>query len=492
MSTTADTANPPGLAFINGAWREPAGAELTSSAPATGDVFWRGRVASPQDVTDAIAAARAASRDWARRRLSDRIALAEAYRDVIQDRSDELAKLIAQETGKPLWEGKAEAGAVAGKVQISIDAYHERTGSRESDTAFGQAVLNHRPHGVMAILGPFNFPAHLPNGHIVPALIAGNTAVFKPSEQTPAVGAFLVEAWREAGLPDGVLNMVQGARDTGAALLDGDIDGVLFTGSVDAGVMIHRKFAGRPDVILALEMGGNNPLIAWDYRDVDAAGVIALQSAFITAGQRCTCARRLIIERGPKGDALLDALIALVGRVRIGEPFDDPEPFMGPVISPESAARVVTAQSKLTDLGGKVLVEAKADAGSAFVSPGMIDVTGLKLEDREVFGPLLQVVRAESFNQAVSEANATQFGLSAGLISDDEALWRHVQSDVRAGILNWNRPTTGAASNMPFGGPGFSGNHRPSAYYAADYCAYPVASQTAAKVENVATRGLGE
>lgn len=489
----------PNGAFIDGAWvsvgPEASGgsdAGVTSHNPVTGDVVWQGFGADADMVGRAIAAARAAFPQWARAALTDRIAMVEAYRDAMAARRGELAALISAETGKPGWETAGEASAVVGKVDISVAAYHDRTGARSSDTAFGAASLMHRPHGVMGVLGPFNFPAHLPNGHIVPALIAGNTIVFKPSELTPAVGAFLVDVWREAGLPAGVLNLVQGGRETGAALLAGELNGVLFTGSVDAGVMIHRTFAGRPDVILALEMGGNNPLIAWDFGDVSAAASIVLQSAFVTSGQRCTCARRLIVPRGEAGDQLVAAVIDLVDRVRVGAPDDDPEPFMGPLISSAAAARVLDAQAALVADGGRVLRAATGEAGSAFVTPGIVDVTGVALADAEVFGPLLQVIRVDDFDAAIGAANETKFGLSAGLISDDADLWARVHTQVRAGIMNWNRPTTGAASNMPFGGPGFSGNHRPSAYYAADYCAYPVASQTAASVEHIPTQGLIE
>ena len=175
-----------------------------------------------------------------------------------------IAETISRETGKPLWETRAEIGSMIGKVDISITAQAERAGEKHNAMPFGQAVLRHRPHGVMAVLGPFNFPGHLPNGHIVPALLAGNTVVFKPSEMTPATGAAMAEAWDDAGLPPHVFQLVQGGRETGEALVGGDIDGLLFTGSAGAGAHFRRLFADKPHVILALELGGNNPLVAWD------------------------------------------------------------------------------------------------------------------------------------------------------------------------------------------------------------------------------------
>lgn len=491
-----------GRLFVDGAWRTGAGPAFASVDPAYGRTVWEGPEASPADVADAVAAARRALPGWSGTAFEDRVAALERFKTVLDERKDALARLIAEETGKPLWEGAAEAGAMIGKVAISIAAYHERTGAKANDTPFGQATLAHRPHGVMAVLGPYNFPGHLPNGHIVPALLAGNTVVFKPSELTPAVGEALVDALAAADLPAGVVNLVQGARGVGEALLDADIDGVLFTGSATTGAAIHKRFGGRPEVMLALEMGGNNPLIVWDAKDAEAAASIVFQSAFATSGQRCTCARRLIVEGGPDGAgrAVVEALQALMDRVVVA-PFDaDPAPFMGPVVSAVAAERVVQAQAAalatpgvdapmavgLPDRPAALL----ADQGPAFVAPGLIDMTGRDAADEEIFGPVLQVVGVGSFDEALAAANATRFGLSAGLVSDDAALWARAQAELRAGIMNWNRPTTGAASNLPFGGPGLSGNHRPSAYYAADYCAYPVASQVAPAVAAMPITGL--
>jgi succinylglutamic semialdehyde dehydrogenase len=362
-----------------------------------------------------------------------------------------------------------------GKVDISIAAYDERTGVRASDTTLGRAVLRHRAHGVMAVLGPFNFPGHLPNGHIVPALLAGDTVVFKPSEETPLAGELMVEALEAAGFPPGVVNLVQGGRDTGAALLEQEIDGLLFTGSARAGAVFRKKFAERPDVILALELGGNNPLVVWDTGDPRAAASHIVQSAFVTTGQRCSCARRLIVPAGAEGDAIVEAVATLADRLVIGPWNGETEPFMGPLISVRAAEGALAAAERL---GGEVVREMTPVQGlsAAFVTPGIVDVTEVETPDEEIFAPILQVRRAATFDEALIAANATRYGLSAGLISDDPKLWEHFLKRIRAGVVNFNRPTTGAAGTMPFGGLGLSGNHRPSAYYAADYCAYPIAS----------------
>jgi succinylglutamic semialdehyde dehydrogenase len=444
--------------------------DLISTDPCTGAELWRG---TPGDVNAAVAAARAAQPGWEALGVDARVAHARAFQERVRAQADAFAALISRETGKPFWETTTEVASVVAKVDISIDAYRDRTGERHGEAAGARQAVRHKPHGVLAVLGPYNFPAHLPNGHIVPALLAGNTVVFKPSELTPAVADFLMSCW---DLPPGVLNVVHGAGDTGRTLAaHPDIDGLLFTGSPETGAALARQFAETPHRILALEMGGNNPLVAWDIAeaDLDAAAALVVQSAYLSAGQRCTCARRLILRDGDHG-LLLDRVTALIDRLMVGAPFDDPQPFMGPVVSNAAADRL---QAQVHRLGGTVIrLLDRPDPARPFLTPALIDMTGLPPHDEELFGPVLQVTRVRDFDAAVTAANATRFGLSAGLVGGDRALYNRFWQASRAGIVNWNRPTVGAASNAPFGGIGLSGNHRPSAYYAADYCAWPVAS----------------
>jgi succinylglutamic semialdehyde dehydrogenase len=332
---------------------------------------------------------------------------------------------------------------------------------------------------VFGVFGPYNFPGHLPNGHIVPALIAGNTIVFKPSEYAPRTAIKTVQLWQQAGLPNGVVNLVNGGRDTGVALgANAHLDGVLFTGSCQTGISLHRQFGGQPGKMLALEMGGNNALVVWDVKDVDAAVHHAIFSAFVSAGQRCTCARRLVVQDNAAGAAFVARLVEVAAKLGIGASDAQPQPFMGPVVSSAVAARLVQAQADMVAKGGTTLLQMRQlNPQAGFVTAGIVDVTDAAgIPDEEWFGPLLQVIRVADFDAALKVANATEFGLAAALLSDDPALWQTFQTRARAGIINWNRPTTGAASTAPFGGIGKSGNHRPSAYYAADYCAYPVAS----------------
>jgi succinylglutamic semialdehyde dehydrogenase len=476
--------------FIGGDWVAGAGARIASVDPGSGEMVWKGAGAAPNQVESAIAAARKAFSGWANAPVEDRAAIARRFAKAIERRADLLAETISRSMGKPLWESRTEVASVVGKVDISIRMRSIRAGEQEEKTAFGAMTLAHRPHGVVAVFGPFNFPAHLPNGHIAPALLAGDTVVFKPSELAPAVGSIMCEAWEEAGLPPGVLNMVQGAHETGAALLaHPDINGVLFTGSSATGLMIHRQFAGRPDVLLALEMGGNNPLIVWPPSDARAAANLIAHSAWATSGQRCSCARRLILPQGAFGEEVLARLKALGEGLSAADWRSRPEPFMGPVVSVRAAERASAAEAELASRGGRsVLAFARRDA---MLRPAIIDMTGAEAPpDEEVFAPLIQVFRVRTIEEAFARASATRYGLSGGLISDDPALWAQARAEMRVGVLNWNRPTTGASSAQPFGGRGFSGNLRPSAAYAADYCAYPVASQTAPAAVAIAAQGL--
>ncbi|MGM0692729.1 MAG: succinylglutamate-semialdehyde dehydrogenase [Pseudomonadota bacterium] len=464
--------------LIGGTWQAGEGEAFTKHDPVSDERLWAGGAATEAQAHAAVTAARAAFPAWARQGFEARQALVERFREVLEHHREELATAIAQETGKPLWESRTEVGAMIGKVAISIRAYQERTGERSRDLGDATAVLRHRPHGVMAVYGPYNFPGHLPNGHIVPALLAGNTVVFKPSEQSPLTADLTLQCWQEAGLPDGVINLVQGAAATGQALsANPGIDGLLFTGSARVGGLLHRQFADQLDKILALELGGNNPLVVKDVPDQEAAVLTILQSAFLSGGQRCTCARRLIVPEGQVGDHLLDALSDAISRLRVAGQFSDPAPFYAGLVSVAAADGLLEAQDALEALGGTVLARmARVETGTSLLSPALIDVTGLAVPDEEHFGPLLKVHRYRDWDEALRLANDTRYGLSAGLIGGERADWDDFLLRIRAGINNWNRQTTGASGDAPFGGVGESGNHRPSAYYAADYCAYPVAS----------------
>ena len=466
--------------FINGQWIAGAGGPFKSIDPAIQEPIWEGAAATSEEVDAAISAARKAWESWANAPLQQRIFFLEAFAQQLKDNRSKLAEAISRETGKPTWEALSEVDSMIGKVPVSIDAFNNRRRPIEQETAGGgSAAMRFKSYGVVAVFGPFNFPGHLPNGHIVPALLAGNTVIFKPSELTPLVAQTTIELWEAAGLPAGVLNLLQGGRETGAALAGhGGIDGLFFTGSAAVGRLLARAFADHPEKILALEMGGNNPLIVHEVSDMDAAAYLTIQSAFITAGQRCTCARRLIVPDGSAGDVLLEHLVRMTQTVRVGAYTDDPEPFMGPVISAAAADQLLSKQEELKTKGGRLLLEmSRTGKSPAMLSPGIINVTPIESRaDEEIFGPLLQVIRVPDFYCAIEEANHTCYGLSAGLLSDNKDLYDQFFRRIRAGVVNWNRQTTGASGSLPFGGIGCSGNHHPSGYWAADYCSYPVAS----------------
>jgi succinylglutamic semialdehyde dehydrogenase len=447
-------------------------ATFSSHDPATGAPVWTGPAADPAEVAAAVGRAREAFPAWSRRPVAEREATLRAFARVLEARKPVIADAISREVGKPPWEAAAEVQSMITKIDFAVRGYAQRC----AEFSAGPAIARFRPHGVCAVLGPFNFPGHLPNGHIVPALLAGNTVVFKPSERAPLVGERTAAAWREAGLPDGVLNVVQGARETGTTLAtQPGIDALFFTGSARAGAWLAAQFARMPEKILALELGGNNPLVVWSVRDLAAAALIVVQSAFLTAGQRCTCARRLIVADDARGEALVQAVVALTKRLRVGAPTDQPEPFMGPVISARAAADILATQQNWRDSGGTVLLESRhLREGTGLVSPGLVDVTAMnpRPPDEEVFGPLLQVIRVPDFTAALAEADATQYGLAAGLVSDDRMQFEAFRETVRAGVINWNQPLTGASGAVPFGGVKRSGNHRPSGLFAADYSAY--------------------
>jgi len=450
--------------------------EIVSYEPATGAELWRGAVGN---VDETVARARRAWPQWAAQPLANRIELLRRFVNEVRKEQDSFAELIARETGKPLWEARTEVESVMAKVEFSISAYAERTGQRKLDSALrGTAAVRHKPHGVMAVLGPYNFPAHLPNGHIVPALIAGNVVILKPSEKTPATGEFLLGCFHRSGIPEAVVQLLVGGPGEGKALVAHDgIDGVLFTGSTQVGIAINRQIASNPGKIVALEMGGNNPIVLWDTPKIADAAMLIVQSAFTSAGQRCTAARRLIV-KSSLYDRAVDEVKRLIERLVIGAPFDDPAPFMGPVIDALAANQLTESFLYLMSHGGKPLAHMRRPHGDLpFVTPGLIDTTAIdERPDVELFGPLLQVIRVDDFDQAIAEANNTRFGLSASLIGGSPQDYNRFWANIRAGIVNWNRPTNGASSAAPFGGIGYSGNHRPAAFYAADYCSYPVAS----------------
>lgn len=460
--------------------------DLISYEPATGAELWRGKSG---DVNREVSTAREAWPRWASASLSDRLTVIRSFGARLRSSDgDQLIDLIARETGKPLWEARGEVENVSARVDVAVTAYADRTSQRRIDGKHGQRfVLRHKPLGILGVITPFNMPADIPTGHFIPALIAGNAVILKPSEKTPAVAQLLIDICRKAGIPEGVIRILHGGAETGRRLSEHPgVDGVIFTGSAHSGIQLHRQFSKNPGRLLTLELGGNNPIIVWDTKDIQSAAVLIVQSAFLSAGQRCTAARRLIVK-----DDLFDIIIGevkrLADRLVIGEPHGEPAPFMGPLIDNEVADRLTESFVTLMSHGGRPIKHmVRPVKGRPFTTPGIIDVTDMaERPDVELFGPLLQCVRVADFDLAIDEANNTRFGLCAALIGGTPEDYNKFWANSRAGIVNWNTPTNNASGKAPVGGVGLSGNHRPGGYYTADHCAYPVIS-----AENEVPKGI--
>ena len=449
---------------------------LISHDPATGKEVWRGKLG---DVDETVSRARRAWPAWAAQPLNTRIELIRRFANEVRKESEQLAELISRETGKPRWEAASEVENVIAQVEVSVRAYAERTAQRKLNSALqGTAALRHKPHGVLAIIPPFNAPAEIPASQIIPALLAGNAIILKASEKAPATAELLLTCFNRGGVSAAVTQQLVGGPQHGLDLaVHPGIDGVMFTGSAQNGILINRKLAANPGKMVALELGGNNPMIVWDTPKVSDAAVIIAKSAFTSAGQRCTAVRRLIV-KSSMYPAIVEEVKRLADRMIVGAPDDDPAPFMGPLIDQAAADQLTESFLYLLSHGGKAIKHMiRPDDDLPFVTPAIIDVTGMKERpDVELFGPLLQVVRVDDFDQAIAEANRTRFGLCAALVGGTPQDYNRFWANSRAGLINWNRPTIEPAQAAPMGGIGLSGNHRPAGYYTADHCAYPVAS----------------
>lgn len=465
-----------GFLFINGQWVEGKGASFTSLNPSTEDCIWEGHEPSLHQIDEVFDRSRCALNLWKNLPVETRVDVVLNFKTLLESEKEALSTLISIETGKPKWESVQEVGAMCSKVSISIDAFTIRCNEQSFKEGNTTIYTRYKPHGILIVVGPFNFPGHLPNGHIIPALIAGNTVIFKPSELTPAVGEYMMSIWERSGLPPGVIQLIQGGGHIGRLLAEDERhNGVLFTGSSGVGASLSRLFSRLPHRLLALEMGGNNPLVVYDALLESASAIV--QSAFMSAGQRCTCTRRLILLDTDENRALLSAIVDVASRISI-YPWDHHhDSFYGPLISKPAMDRVWDAYKERVALGGRILLAmTQVHTKGYFLTPGIIDVTGLSIKDEEYFGPLLSVYWVQSCDEAIAVANDTQYGLSASVYTQDEDKYHHFFNTIDAGIINWNMPTNGASSKVPFGGIKGSGNHRPSAFFAADYCSYPVAS----------------
>jgi succinylglutamic semialdehyde dehydrogenase len=444
---------------------------LKSISPADpDDLVAAFEVADATAVHDAVARARAAFPAWRDAGLEARAALLRRFAAIAAERVDELAALISREVGKAAWDAHAEASLLAPKVAVTLDEGMACVAPLEP--APGQRAT-YRPRGVLAVYGPFNFPAHLPNGHVVPALATGNTVVFKPSELSPAVGAWMAQRWSEAGLPEGVLEVVQGGPDTGRELaVHDDVDGILFTGSYPTGRSLREATLDQPWKLLALELGGNNALIVCDDADLELAVAEAALSIAVTTGQRCTCAGRLFVAERII-EPFAEKLARVLGGLRVGPP-DEPGVFMGPLVSLAAHEKLERARAASAVAGGRRLPLVQPELPPPYTGAGLVRFADARQTDpcqrEEIFGPEAALYPVQDLDEAIGATNDSEYALAAAVMTRDRSRYEHCVGRIRTGILNWNKGTVGASGKLPFGGTGRSGNDRPAGVTATLYC----------------------
>ena len=431
-------------------------------------------------VEEAVLAAREAQREWAARPLTERMKFLKKLKAQLHNRQEDLALTISREMGKALWEARGEVTACINKVDITLHEGLELVKTVHPEGVPGYYAF--KPHGVLAVIGPFNFPVHLANGHIVPALVTGNTVVFKPSEVTPAVGQLYAEILDEADLPRGVFNLVQGDGTVGAALAGHPgLHGVLFTGSYAVGRKIQDLCRDQPWKILALEMGGKNPAIVLDDAPMEKAVRDVAWGAYVTAGQRCSGTSWAIVHR-KRVDEFTDRLAERARRLVVGDPLE-PGTFMGPVATKAARKKFLDGVASGEREGAEVVVPARQldpDPPGWYVTPGVHRVhqvrEGSYYQSEELFGPDVAVYSVRDLDEAVALANSVEYGLSCSVFTTDEKRFEWAWRRLEYGCINHNAPTCGASSKLPFGGLKKSGNHRPSALFATLYCTHPVAT----------------
>jgi succinylglutamic semialdehyde dehydrogenase len=410
--------------------------------------------------------------------MAGRKALLLKLRERLAAHAEALALAITREVGKPLWESRSEVQAALNKIDITLSDGLALVAPRE--VAKGQRYA-FKPHGIALVLGPFNFPLHLVHGHVVPLLALGNCVLVKPSELTPLVGQLYAQCFHEAGFPEGVFNLVQGPATQGALLVNAPVDLIALTGSYAAGQAIKRATFDQPEKLLALELGGHNPAIVLADADMDKAVHDVLWGALVTAGQRCSGTALALVERACF-TTFAAKLRAQMDRVVIGDPLKDGV-FMGPLVSEAARARYLESIASAEAAGFRRMSSSRslsiAPTG-AYVEPSLHLIGDVRSAHRyprdELFGPDLALQQVDDLDQALSVANGSDYGLSASVFTASEGKFEHAFHELRYGCVNWNAPTCGASSRLPFGGTRQSGNHRPAALFSTLYAAYPVAS----------------
>jgi succinylglutamic semialdehyde dehydrogenase len=472
--------------YFAGRWHLPVAANgvIEVHSPANLDWALAPVSFSYRDVDLAVDEAQRAQRDWALQPMETRIAAIRAFKAELEKRKDQIAKLISFEIGKPYKESLGEAGALLSKIDVTIEHGLELIKSSKVDMpGGGTAEMHYRPIGVLAVIGPFNFPVHLSNGHIIPALLVGNTVILKPSERAPYCAQLYMEAAHAAGLPKGVLSMLHGDPELATRLIrHTGIRGVLATCSYEVGTKILRTLADQTQKIVALEMGGKNAAIVdSNVTDLDKVASALIESSFLTTGQRCTALSRVYVI-GDHLDELCDLVHRRAKDLVISHPFDvSPEPFMGPLVSGASRENFLKYHNIAMSEGAEVIMRPKALETKAlltgkklpkgfYVNPSIHRVASWSAsstyQTHEIFGPDLFFAPASSLDDAIAAANSTDYGLSFSYFGEKKEDYLYVADRVQAGLIYFNRPTVGASGRLPFGGWGHSGNFRPAGLFA--------------------------
>ena len=456
--------------FIAGAWVEPSTGEYFDNInPAdTTDIIGRFPLSAAADVERAVASAKKGFARWSRTPAPARGDVLRKAGDLLVARKEEIAELMTREMGKPLTETR-------GDVQEGIDtAYYAATEGRRlfghtvpSELRAKWAMSFRRPIGVCGIITPFNFPLAIPTWKIFPALLCGNSVIFKPAEDVPHTGTVFVEILLEAGVPPDVIQLLHGAGEVvGAAIVaHPEIPAISFTGSTDVGSIVGAT-CGRMHKRLSLEMGGKNAMIVLDDADADLALEGVLWGAFGTTGQRCTATSRLILQ-SKIHDRLLGTLVDRAKAMKLGDGRKKGTD-VGPLINDASRAKVERyvdiGQAQGADLlcGGKRPDSKSLEKGFFFEPTVFAHVTaGSRLEQEEIFGPVLSVVRVSSVDEAFAVNNDVRYGLSSSVYTRDVNVAFRALSELDNGITYINAPTVGAEAHLPFGGVKQTGNgHR--------------------------------
>ncbi|RNJ25504.1 aldehyde dehydrogenase family protein [Halosegnis longus] len=463
--------------YIGGEWDDGDGTETFESRnPATGETLASFERGTQSDIDRAVAAADAAEEEWQALSHPQR---AEYLWDIYQelkDRHEELGEIVTKECGKEISEGKADVTEAWHMVEWAAgDARHPKGDVVPSEIPSKDAYMRRKPRGVVGCITPWNFPVAIPFWHMAVALVEGNTVVFKPAEQTPWCGQILAEMFIDAGIPDGVFNMVQGFGDAGEAIVDDErVDTVLFTGSAEVGHEVASKVAQQPGKLAACEMGGKNNIVITEKADLDTAVHSAVMSSFKTTGQRCVSSERLVVHTDVY-DEFKERFVELAQKVAVGDPLDE-STFMGPLIEPEHREKVREYNQLARDEGVNVLVDREEldaeeipdghEVGN-WIGPFVYEAdpdADLRCTHEEVFGPHVALLEYDGdIERAVEVHNDTEYGLAGAVISEDYRQINYYRDHAEVGLAYGNLPCIGAEVQLPFGGVKKSGNGYPSA-----------------------------